>query len=124
MNWDIIRKIERQFDDRELNRDSVVVTVPTFSGVESDDLFESPQSISSGVYTIPGVFEYDIWDRERFVEAGSVRETSGYFLTDKKWAATFQQDRAIVQFENAKYLTRRIDYSTVADSILITLQRK
>lgn len=124
MNWGIVKSAERQFDARNLDQTSVQVIVMNVADAETDDMFSTPGTISSGVYTVPGNFENWMMDQGRFSVGGRATDASGYFLAGAEWKATFQKDGAYVVYDNTKYAIVSVDGSPRSDDILVTLKKQ
>jgi len=124
LNWNAVKVAERDFDRKCLEQMSVQVVVPDVADAQSDDLFESPGTLSSGVFTVPGTFEHWIMNQERFLVGGRVTDASGYFLAGEEWKTTFQKNGAYVLYDNTEYAVATIDGSPLSGSILVRLKKK
>jgi hypothetical protein len=124
LNWGAVRAAERSFDARNFEQTFVQVIVPAVADAETDDMFESPGTISSGVFMVPGNFEHFLMNQGKFSVGGRVTDASGYFLAGAEWKDTFQKDRAYVIHQNTEYAVTSVDGSERADSILVTLKKK
>ncbi len=123
-NWDLIKTVQRKLDENCLYEDTVVVKVPQLTGAESDDLFEIPKVVSSGVYTIPCVFEFNVSDREKYYPGGAITDKTAFILADISWKPTFQQDQSYIEKNGFKYMVKEVRTSNVEDSMLVVIERK
>lgn len=123
-NWAFIRKRERQFDSRHLYSDTVEVVVETIQAASSNDLFKTPTLIGSGVFTVPGVFEFRQFDSMKFMAGGTLLNGDAYFLTDVSWESTLKKQGSVIVHDDDEYIITALEKSTVADSIIAVLRRK
>ena len=129
VNWDIIRAAERNFDERYLHADTVKVVVPTYVATNSNNMFKAANSITSGVYTVPGTFEYDQFKNMRFMQGGALPEGDAYFMADVRWQDTFLKDSSYILHVDTdgteeKYIIQELKKSNVHDSIIAVLSKK
>ena len=123
-NWPLLKKLDREFDQRFLWDSVVTVVVETLGGVQSDDLFETPQTISSGVFSVPCTFEYSIYDMQRYFPGGAITDTTAFILADEKWKSTFVKDGCIVRKDDVDYLVKQTISSVEDGSICVKIERK
>ena len=104
--------------------DTVQVIVPVLHGVASDDIFETPLNITSGVYTVPGVWEFAVFEKYQGTIAGASTDSAGWFEADQKWRSTFEQDGSYVVYDEIRYIVDEITSSPAANGIILKLKRK
>lgn len=124
VNHEAVRAAERDFDANQLYQDEVQVTVETEVGVSSDDPFRTPTSVNTTVYTVPGTFEFGLFENYKYSPGGIITKGDAYFLTDIKWQETFQMDRVYVEKDDVRYKVTSITKGNSADSIIATLGKK
>lgn len=115
---------ERSFDANVLFNEQVEVRVPVLSGVQSDDMFETPATVSEDVVTIECVFEYDVSERVKWIIGGAVLEGDAFILAEERWLETFKQDQAIVVRGTEEYLVTMIRRVNLGDSMIVSLKKR
>lgn len=119
-----IRGAERDFDEHHLYEDEVLVVVEILTGVAADDPYGRPLHLQSGVCTVPGTFEFGLFENYKYTPGGIVARGDAYFLTGAEWQSTLQQDRAYIEKDNVRYKIVDIKKSKIADSIIVSLGKK
>lgn len=122
--WAEIIAAERRFDRDHLYEDRIDVVVEVLTGADSDDPYNIPTLLSSGVTTIPGTFEYGLFENYRFTPGGSVARGDAYFMCGAEWESKFKADGAYVEKDGVRYIKTSITKSKIADSMIVTLGKK
>lgn len=124
INWGLIADVEKAVDETVFYDKTVEVITIVNEGVDSDDYFETPKHVSSGIVTVPCYVEYGTFDGRRVFAGGMVSDGDLLIQTDKKWYDNFNAADTYVLYDDKEYIKTKVAMGDSQEQIIVSLSKR
>lgn len=124
MDWEKTDNRFKKIAEKHLYNAVVKVVQYEEDEYVSDDLFRTPQYISSGVYSIPCFFDYSMRTSYNMLPGGVTADSEAYLETGDEWYSTFNKDKSYIEYNSMEYDITKVDSSIIGGTIIVQLKRR